>query len=301
MTPTVGVIIPCYNQGLYLHDCVTSILTQTWQRWRAVVLDDASTDDITTSACAAIRSDRVTVVHLTRNLGRALIRNRGLAQLGDVDYVLNIDSDDILTDDYIEKLVTALECMPSAGLAYGLLHYFGQGSEGRVWPNERLDIDKRYLENRVPGPGTMFRRLALGQTKGWRKEFTNCSGEDYDIWLQVINAGWQAIWVPEASYKYRQHAGSFLANRSSCHEIEHELAILTLHRPWIERSCGIEQYLMKSLGPFLFTRLHNLDAKGSASIGLPLFRQVPRATARMVASHYIRSIKSRLRLGLPTA
>jgi glycosyltransferase involved in cell wall biosynthesis len=292
MTPSVGIVIPCFNQGQFVADCVQAIERQTWPNWRAVVLNDASTDDETANACDELCSSRVAVVHLVKNLGRALVRNRGVQELGDVTYILSVDSDDILANNYVERLVVALEQHHEAGLAYGLLHFFGQGMEGRVWPTEPADMQNRYLTNSIPGPGTMIRKTALEQTAGWRQAFTICSGEDYDIWLQIVTNGWPAVWVKEAAYYYRQHAASFSATESIEKRITRELAILALHRQTIVETCGFDQFMAQFLGPLLLQSLRQFD-KSSIAVILPqLLKIAPLATTAFIAKYYGRRAMS---------
>ena len=45
-SPTVGIIDPCYNQGQYASECIDSLHRQTYPYWRAVLLNDASTDEV---------------------------------------------------------------------------------------------------------------------------------------------------------------------------------------------------------------------------------------------------------------
>src|SRR5262249_3443278 len=157
--------------------------------------------------------ERMHVVHLPRNLGRALVRNEGVRLLGDVDYVLNVDCDDALTPSYIALLVEVLERDPALGLAYGTLRYFGlpHATGAASWPPRDMVFARRFSENVIPGGGTMIRAAALRQTAGWRREFSQSGSEDYDLWLQVVAHGWGARWVRDAAYLYRQHEQSFLA------------------------------------------------------------------------------------------
>src|SRR5262249_1450485 len=149
----------------------------------------------------------------------------------------NVDCDDALSVDYVEKLVAALEAVPSAGLAYGVLRFCGAVRNGeKSWPDRSFRRERMYLENVIPGPGTMIRAAALAQTAGWRSEFGLCSGEDYDIWLQVVEAGWHPLWVQDAIYHYFQHEASFLARARDDTQLEVALNILALHSAHIRRA-----------------------------------------------------------------
>ena len=111
MNNLVYVIIPVYNTESYLHNCVDSILNQTYKNIKLIIVDDGSTDN-----CPAIcdnyeKSDgRVKVIH-KNNGGLSYARNVALDYIsGKPDcYVTFIDSDDWVENNYIEKLVCLLE------------------------------------------------------------------------------------------------------------------------------------------------------------------------------------------------
>jgi glycosyltransferase involved in cell wall biosynthesis len=292
--PLVGVIIPCFNQGRYAAECVASLRAQTWRNWRAVLVNDASTDN-SAALLDALAGDRVEVVHLSRNLGRALVRNEAVRRLGTVDYVLNVDCDDRLTPPYIAQLLAALDANPRAGLAYGTLHYFGAPHHNTTWPTEPFDFALRYMENRIPGPGVLFRAEALAQTEGWRREFTNSSGEDWDIWLQVIDRGWQPLWVREAAYDYRQHEQSFLARSSEEMHATQDLMLLRLHARGIRKTCGLDAYLTPRVIPQLAAALRRGRGKRLAHMAVPLFRHVPLTALKLLSRHYLRRLRAILR------
>lgn len=286
---SVGVVVPCFNQGRFAAACIESLRQQTYKNWRAVLLDDASTDGESGELCSALASEHVKVVRLNNNLGRALIRNEGVRQLGGVDYILSLDCDDYLSPTYIEQLVFALDADPEIGLAYGLLQYVGAIREGRLsktWPDKFWRHETIYQENLIPGPGTMFRAKALAETAGWREDFTQCSGEDYDIWLQVIEAGWKPLWVQDATYFYRQHENSFLAGADLNTQLKIELNILKHHYQGIRKSIGVETYLKKLIGPKLLGAIRTGDLNRATNLGQQLWLLCPSITIWMLIKYY---------------
>jgi glycosyltransferase involved in cell wall biosynthesis len=296
--PLVGVIIPCFNQGQYASECVASLSVQTFKNWRAVLIDDASTDGLSAGLCEELASQRVAVIRLTRNAGRSLVRNVGAAELHDVDYVLSLDCDDFLSPDYIAHLVRCLQQDGRIGVVYGSLEYCGAGhGEGmpkRTWPTKEWQRSTMYLENSIPGPGAMFRKQALDDTVGWRAEFTSCSGEDYDIWLQVVEAGWLPAWETSAIYKYRQHSASFLARSTEHTRLTHDLAILSVHSRQIRRAGVTSEYVRMKLVPVFLSALRKGDRATAWSILRVCTFRAPVEFFSAVSTHYGQRLLARL-------
>lgn len=103
----ISVIVPVYNVKPYLHKCVDSILSQTYQNIEILLIDDGSTD-----GCAAIcdgygeKDPRIKVLH-KKNGGLSSARNAGL-DLAAGEYILFVDSDDYINREMVQKLYDAL-------------------------------------------------------------------------------------------------------------------------------------------------------------------------------------------------
>lgn len=103
MNPKVSVIIPIYNTGKYLPECVESVRMQTLQEIEIILVDDESPDNAP-EICDRYKTldDRVKVIH-KKNGGLGFARNSGLDEATG-EYVTFIDSDDYLDLDALEKL-----------------------------------------------------------------------------------------------------------------------------------------------------------------------------------------------------
>ena len=101
--PCISIIIPVYNAGPYLGECLDSLLSQTFQDWEAICIDDGSSDESPAllDKCAAM-DPRFKVVH-QQNGGVSNARNRGLEHIR-APYLLLVDSDDWLEADALEQL-----------------------------------------------------------------------------------------------------------------------------------------------------------------------------------------------------
>lgn len=99
----LSIIIPAYNAEAYLPQCLDSILAQEHRGCEVIVVDDGSTDG---TAALLERYPDVKVIH-QENRGMSTARNRGLDEARG-EYILFVDSDDLLTDGALETLVAEL-------------------------------------------------------------------------------------------------------------------------------------------------------------------------------------------------
>jgi glycosyltransferase involved in cell wall biosynthesis len=104
MNPKISVIIPVFNGGQYFKDCLESIGSQTFQDFELIVVNDASTDNtsfIIDESRSLFKSLKV-ITHQA-NQGISVSRNDGV-KISAGDYIAFIDSDDLLSKDYLASL-----------------------------------------------------------------------------------------------------------------------------------------------------------------------------------------------------
>jgi len=100
--PTVSVVVPVYNVEKYLRQCVESILNQSYPNMEVILVDDKSPDDSGKLADKLATEDsRIQVVHKPKNEGLNMARASGFRE-STGEYVLFVDSDDILIENCIE-------------------------------------------------------------------------------------------------------------------------------------------------------------------------------------------------------
>lgn len=102
----VSVIVPMYNSELFLEQCLTSVVNQTYKNLDIILINDGSTDS-SLAICQqfAAKDDRIKVFTQT-NAGVGSARKLGLAKVTG-EYVSFVDSDDSISHEMIEKLVQA--------------------------------------------------------------------------------------------------------------------------------------------------------------------------------------------------
>lgn len=108
MTPAVTIITPVYDTPLeFLQDCKESIITSTYPHWEWIIVDDGSSDENLFRFYSELNDSRITVLH-TNHQGVSHARNVAL-DIVKTDYVVFLDSDDILTSQFLEHAVALAE------------------------------------------------------------------------------------------------------------------------------------------------------------------------------------------------
>ena len=184
--PLVSIIIPCFNHGVYLLECLESITRQTYAPLEIIVVDDGSTDPETLRILKGIRErDGVSLVRLERNAGPSAARNAGIAQARG-RYFLPLDADNLLLPQAVQRLVEHIE---GAGEAVGFIYpnqsFFGNRTDYARAPryNRHALMSKNYCDTCSLVDREVF-------DAGLRYDETIGLGhEDWDFVLQMAEAG----------------------------------------------------------------------------------------------------------------
>ena len=114
--PTISVIVPVYKVEKYIHRCVDSILSQTFQDFELILVDDGSPDN-SGAICDdyAAKDSRVRVIH-KENGGLSSARNAGI-DAAQGEYLFFLDSDDVIHPDCFHILA---ECIRTTGAQIAL-------------------------------------------------------------------------------------------------------------------------------------------------------------------------------------
>ena len=109
--PKISVIVPVYNVEPYLRRCVDSVLSQTYADFELILIDDGSTDRSGQLCDEYLKADRRVTVFHRENGGVSAARNTGIeyALESDSAWITFIDSDDYVSDRYLEALLDAAQ------------------------------------------------------------------------------------------------------------------------------------------------------------------------------------------------
>jgi glycosyltransferase involved in cell wall biosynthesis len=106
--PKISIIIPTYNRSDLLKNAVRSVISQSFEDWELIIVDDGSVDDTKEIAHAFAKSDARISYFYQENAGQAVARNKG-AELSTGKYLAFLDSDDVYLSDNLQKKIILLE------------------------------------------------------------------------------------------------------------------------------------------------------------------------------------------------
>jgi glycosyltransferase involved in cell wall biosynthesis len=197
--PLVSVIIPCHNYGKYLGEAIDSVLNQTYKNLEIIIINDGSTDD-TDSVAKKYEKDYPTVRYVSqKNLGIVKTRNTGISQAKG-DYMIQLDADDWLDKDYIEKTLQAAQSS-KADIIYTDYKKFGDETETSDFP----DFSLEQLKNRNYIHISCLVKAASIKKFKFDEKLDKLSHEDWELFLNMCLNDNKAKKCPGTFLHYRIH------------------------------------------------------------------------------------------------
>ena len=210
----ISIIVPIYNVENYLRQCLDSIVSQTYQNFECLLINDGSPDNSEDICREYVAKDARFRYFEKENGGVSSARNLGI-KCSRGAYITFIDSDDWVDSDYLEVLYTALidenaDISVSTYKRFHMadncwyVHSFQRGYEKRVFTKQELiaefialdtfDFSYRYV------CGKLVRSYLLDKIAF--NEMT-ILGEDMELWLKLYLISNKIVYVNRDSYVYR--------------------------------------------------------------------------------------------------
>jgi CDP-glycerol glycerophosphotransferase len=214
--PLISVVVPVYNVEEYLQACLESIARQTEGDLEVLVVDDGSTDGSGAIADEFAERDQRFRVIRKENGGLSSARNAGAAAATG-EFLIFVDSDDLLPLDALERLVRSLQ-KTGSDFATGNVHRL----TGRGMQPTRF-LAKAFERDRPKTHVTKFPELLsdrIAPNKLWRRSFWESNGfrfpegrfyEDTPVILPAHYAARSVDVLAEPVYLYRIREGADLS------------------------------------------------------------------------------------------
>ena len=203
--PLVSVVVAGLNEEEIIAKAVRSLLDQDYPHLEIIVVDDHSTDRTSEEVRPFLVDPRVRLVRNNAERGRGgrpSGSNFGL-RLARGEFLVSLDADTTFDRHLVTKLIEPF-ADPTVGVVAGnvLIRNWRDSVVARLQALEyaiAIDINKRWTDARdatlqASGAVGAFRRQAVKDIGGWEQQL----GEDTDVSLRMIKAGWKLRFAPEA-------------------------------------------------------------------------------------------------------
>lgn len=198
--PLVSVVIPYYNLGKYLPECLDSVFDSKGIEFEVIVVNDGSTDSASLDVLREQEGKRPTGLRVLNipNGGLANARNVG-AQAAAGELVAFVDADDRIGSTFLARALAVLKRFRNVHMVYSWVRFF-DGGYG-IWHSWTFDLPYLLCHNELV-PLVLVRKdsfLKYGQNKS----HIIYGLEDFEGWISMAEAGCGGVAIPEALVEYR--------------------------------------------------------------------------------------------------
>ena len=206
----ISIILPVYNTGAYLRQCLDSLVNQTIQDIEIIAIDDNSTDNSMNilKDYQNIYEDKIKIIANEYNLGAGASRNKGLEQASG-EYISFIDSDDYIEKDMMETLYNQAckNNFPDI-VRCGYRPFWGIINVAWLTTKRTINEDgiiipkqqKEYIYTESPGScNKIMRKDLIDQTRFPEK----VKWEDYPFTTFLLGKSSRVLFLNDIKYHYR--------------------------------------------------------------------------------------------------
>ena len=179
----VSVIVPCYNQSSYIIECLISVENQSYKNWECIIVDDGSTDQSKEIIKQFIKNKTEFRLISKKNGGVASARNLGILNSKGT-YILPLDGDDKIGEDYLKFAVNHFEKFPKTSLVYCNARYFGKKNKIMKLPEYKYNS---FLSKNCIFCTAMYKKIDFDtKTNGYDVKMVE-GLEDWEFWIQLLD------------------------------------------------------------------------------------------------------------------
>ncbi len=188
MTATrVSVVIPTCGRGHFLRGAIQSVLSQSFEAWEVIVVDDSRAGDGMAPVVDEFHDERIRYCRNERTAGANGARNTGIRKARG-EYIAMLDDDDLFLPGKLEKQVQVLDENPDIGVVTTQACVITEdGQEVRRIANDLTPEEIRYnliFANCIVHSSTLIRKEWLLLVGGYDEKLDQA--QDYDLWSRLV-------------------------------------------------------------------------------------------------------------------
>lgn len=216
MSKLVSIIVPCYNQAHFLNESLSSVLKQSYPNWECIIINDGSTDNTEQAALSWTKKDTRFKYVKQENKGLSSARNSGIkTSLG--DYILPLDADDIIREDFLDKTVPELIENDDLAIVSCNSKFFEGDITNIINELKPKGNTYHYLlyVNQLVAT-SLYRKKCWEQVGGYDEQMKT-GFEDWEFWIAITKQGWEYKVVEDFLFYYRKAKKSMLVDTINNH------------------------------------------------------------------------------------
>ena len=248
----VSIIVPCYNQAIYLAECLNSVFEQTYSNWECLIIDDGSPDNTFEIANLFIEKDKRFKYFKKENGGLSSARNYGIKQsLG--EFILPLDADDKIHQDYISEVVKIFVKDETITVVYCKARLFG--TVNKRWYLPSFSPEKLAKDN-IIFCSAVIRKKTIERVGGYDEQLIY-GKEDWDLWIGIYCQGGKFYRINKILFYYRIKENSMILDYKKNHDKNFytNSIILKKHHDFFT-----EAMIKRMYQPLYFTVLNDLKS-----------------------------------------
>lgn len=215
----VSIIVPVFNVEDYLEECIRSLLDQSYKNIEIILINDGSTDHSSLICNNLKEIDNRIILINQKNLGVSSARNVGLS-IASGEYILFVDSDDIVHCDYVKKMVNSINNIDMVICGYV--------EKYKILSIPHKVVENEMIINNISAISKMFDREYYGGylwNKLFKKSIIDCNNITFDSNIHMCEdllfvskylcKCTNIIVIPDLLYNYRMRESSAVWNKNS--------------------------------------------------------------------------------------
>jgi glycosyltransferase involved in cell wall biosynthesis len=276
----VDVIVPLYNKAATIERAIDSIQRQSLTDWRAIVVNDGSTDE-SPALVQRLGDERITLIH-QKNQGPGAARNTGLRH-ATAPFVAFLDADDEYYRDHLANALAALGESDVPLVAAMYIEWPKATDMTAVWARRGIRPGRYELQHDTPaqlaenlcfffhvGNSLLRREIALAYD-GFYDQHRCSYGEDSTFFIRILMNHPCRILAPLALCHHREDS-------SLSHNFEHPVPPFLEDPDVLLRYCPdhIRDLMQRVIARMALRTAHHWARNGQGKIAADLLQRFPR-------------------------
>ncbi len=207
----ITVIIPNFNYGNYIEECLKSVINQTHKSIDLIIYDDGSVDESLNISRKILKKNRSRfrnshIIFDSQNNGKLHALNRSI-KICEAPYISIVDADDILMPDFFHKTLSRIISEKTQGrkvdFAYSDCQLIdSDGKEICMGSSQEFDKEAIKTSSYIPDCAPVSYE-ALCEVMPFDESIR--TGTKHHKWIRLIELGYVGSYLPEPLFLYRMH------------------------------------------------------------------------------------------------